>query len=46
MKKILAVIFIGLFVINCASVNPYGVAEGQGAYLENTAEQAGMVFPQ
>jgi hypothetical protein len=41
MKKLSVVFLVCLFLTNCASVNPYELSEGEGAYLENTAEQIG-----
>jgi hypothetical protein len=41
MKKILLLITASLFLISCASINPYDIPEGQGAYLKNRAEQKG-----
>jgi len=41
MKKILVLISVCIFLINCASVNPYGVPEGEGAILQSTTERNG-----
>ncbi|TNF92922.1 MAG: hypothetical protein EP297_12890 [Gammaproteobacteria bacterium] len=41
MSKILLLIIAFLFLASCASVNPYNVPEGQGAYLLNTGQRHG-----
>lgn len=40
MKNIL-LILAALFLVSCASVNPYEVPEGEGAYLKNWKEVKG-----
>ena len=41
MNKIILLIVASLFLTSCASVNPYNVPEGEGAYLKNRIEYKG-----
>ena len=41
MKKTIILILTFLFLVSCASINPYNVPEGNGAYLKNRIEYRG-----
>ncbi len=41
MKKSIALIIAFLYLASCASINPYNLAEGEGAYLKNRQEHIG-----